>query len=129
MTTRGHILYCEDHEDTRVIMTIMLKRAGFQVTTARTGSECLKLARRSGQPFDLYLLDNTIPDMSGVSICRELRQSDAKTPILFYSARAMPDEKEEAMKAGAQDYLIKPNDLFDVASHVERWIVAARREC
>ena len=38
----------------------------------------------------------------------------------------MPGEKEEAMKAGAQDYLNKPNDLFDIASHVERWIVAAR---
>ena len=125
MATTGHVLYCEDHEDTRALMTIMLKRAGFQVTPARNGSDCLKLAQ-SGQGFDLYLLDNTIPDISGVSICRELRKYDAKTPILFYSARAMPGEKEEAMKAGAQEYLVKPDDLFDVADHVARWIAASR---
>jgi CheY-like chemotaxis protein len=125
MATTGHVLYCEDHEDTRVLMTILLKRAGFQVTPARNGADCLKLAH-SGQGFDLYLLDNNFPDISGVSICRELRKYDARTPILFYSARAMPVEKEEAIKAGAQEYLIKPDDLFDVVAHVARWIAASR---
>jgi DNA-binding response OmpR family regulator len=107
-------------------MTIMLKRAGFQVTPARNGSDCLKLAQ-SGQGFDLYLLDNTLPDLSGLSICGELRKSDTETPILFYSARAMPGEKEAAIKAGAQDYLIKPDDLFDVADQVSKWIAATRK--
>ncbi len=126
MTTKGHVLYCEDHDDTRVLMTIMLKRAGFQVTPAQNGSDCLKLAQ-SGQGFDLYLLDNTLPDVSGIAICDELRKSDTMTPILFYSARAMPGEREAAMKAGAQDYLIKPDDLFDVADQVAKWIAAMRK--
>lgn len=126
MTTKGHILYCEDHDDTRVLMTIMLKRAGFQVTPARNGSDCLKLAH-SGQGFDLFLLDNTLPDVSGIIICGELRKYDSDTPILFYSARAMPGEKEGAMQAGAQGYLIKPDDLFDVADHVAKWIEATRK--
>jgi CheY-like chemotaxis protein len=47
---------------------------------------------------------------------------DAHTPILFYSGRAMPEEKEAAIKAGAQDYLIKPDDLFNVAGHAAKWI-------
>ncbi|HEX8144942.1 MAG TPA: response regulator [Pyrinomonadaceae bacterium] len=123
---RGHILYVEDHDDTRIIMTIMLERAGFQVTSATNGRDCLALAR-SGQHFDLYLLNHTFPDASGVTICEQLRALDAETPILFYSGRAMQQEKEAALKAGAQDYLIKPQDLFNVADHVARWIEARRK--
>ena len=124
--TKGHVLYCEDHDDTRILMTMMLQRAGFQVTPAENGTDCMKLAR-GGQVFDLYLLDHTFPDASGVTICKALREFDPHTPILFYSARAMAEEKEAAIKAGAQDYLIKPDDLFHVADHVAKWIEAKRR--
>lgn len=120
---QGQILYCEDHDDTRVIMTILLEQAGFRVTTAGSASECLGLAQ-SGEHFDLYLLDHTFPDASGVTLCESLREFDQETPILFYSARAMEREKEAAMKAGAQDYLIKPNDIFNVAGHAAKWIKA-----
>ncbi|HEX8774348.1 MAG TPA: response regulator [Pyrinomonadaceae bacterium] len=122
---KGRILYVEDHDDTRILMTIMLERAGFEVTPASNGRDCLALAQ-SGQHFDLYLLNHTFPDASGVTICEALRDLDADTPIIFYSGRAMAREKEAALKAGAQDYLIKPQDLFNVAEHVARWIEAKR---
>ena len=122
---KGHVLYVEDHDDTRVLMTILLEQSGFQVTSARNGQECLSLAK--SQTFDLYLLNHTFPDASGVTICESLRDFDPKTPIIFYSARAMQKEKEAAIKAGAQAYLIKPNDLFDVADHVAKWIEQSRQ--
>ncbi|HLL13490.1 MAG TPA: response regulator [Pyrinomonadaceae bacterium] len=120
-------MYVEDHDDTRVLMTLMLEQAGFKVTSVETGAGCLELAQKSGQRFDLYLLNHTFPDASGVSVCLLLRQFDQTTPIIFYSSRAMPQEKEAALRAGAQDYLIKPNDLFHVAQHVAKWIKAKRQ--
>ncbi len=125
MQPKGHVLYCEDHGDTRALMTLVLEQAGFQVTTVESGAECLKLA---GGPrrFDLYLLDHTFPDVSGLTVCEEIRKFDAETPIIFYSGRAMPEEKEAAMKAGAQAYLIKPGNTADVAEHVAKWVGAGR---
>jgi CheY-like chemotaxis protein len=80
METKGHILYCEDHDDTRVIMTMMLERAGFRVTAVENGNDCLELAHR--ERFDLYLLDHTFTDSSGVTVCEELGKFDADTPTL-----------------------------------------------
>jgi CheY-like chemotaxis protein len=122
---KRRILYVEDHDDTRVLMAILLKKAGFEVTEASNAVDALELAK-AGQ-FDLYLLNHTFPDASGVTVCKALREFDPHTPILFYSARALDKEREEAISAGAQDYLIKPNDLFNVADHVSKWIEASQK--
>lgn len=73
-TRRGHVLYVEDHDDTRILMAVMLRNAGFEVTEAACAQDALEAAR--GGRFDLYLLDHTFPDMSGVTLCRALREFD-----------------------------------------------------
>lgn len=106
------ILYVEDHDDTRALVSLLLRRAGFDVTESTNGDDALELAGRQG--FDLYVLDNSCPGLSGVALCRKIRETDAETPIIFCSGRALESEREEALEAGAQEYLIKPDDIFRV---------------
>jgi DNA-binding response OmpR family regulator len=101
---RKRILLVEDYEDARDLATLTLTE--YMLTCARNFNEGLRLARREG--FDLYILDNWLPDKSGVELCRAIREFDSRTPILFYSAAAYAKDIQEGLQAGAQAYLVKP---------------------
>ena len=89
-----------------------------QTATATTAAEALELIGR--ERFDLYLLDNWLPGGSGVELCRKIRESDTSTPIVFYSGAGLDSEREEALAAGAQAYLIKPGDAAALVETVRR---------
>jgi DNA-binding response OmpR family regulator len=115
---RKRILLVEDYEDSRDLATHILTE--YTITCARNFNEGLRLARQGS--FDLYLLDNWLPDKSGVELCRAIREFDPHTPILFYSAAAYARDKEEAIRAGAQDYLAKPIHPDELKQAVVRLI-------
>ena len=116
---KKHILYIEDHEDTRELVSFVLQQREYEVTTSSTISNGVKLA--SENSYDLYLLDSLLPDGSGLELCRQIRQFDGHTPILFYSAAAHEMDRELALNSGAQGYLTKPTlntELCDLVSRL-----------
>src|SRR5215470_20369423 len=118
---RKRILLVEDQEDAREIVAYNLgEHALFY---ARDFDEGLLSARRGY--FDLYILDSWLPDGSGVGLCRAIREFDPHTPILFCSAAAYERDIEDALRAGAQDYLIKPVIPDELKQAVAQLISAA----
>jgi DNA-binding response OmpR family regulator len=118
---RKRILLVEDYEDSRDLATHTLTE--YTLVCARDFNEGLRLAQR--RYFDLYILDNWLPDRSGVELCRAIREFDPHTPVLFYSAAAYARDMEEALRAGAQDYLTKPVLPSELRQAVSRLISAA----
>ena len=104
LPNRNRILLVEDEEDSRELAAFTL--AEYTLICARDFDEGLRLAQQRG--FDLYILDSWMPDKSGIELCRTIREFDPQTPILFYSAAAYERDIEEAIRAGAQGYLVKP---------------------
>jgi DNA-binding response OmpR family regulator len=101
---RKRILLVEDERDARKLVEFTL--AEYTLISARDFDEGMRFAYL--RYFDLYLLDNWLPSGSGVELCRLIRGFDPHTPILFYSAAAYARDIWEAMRAGAQAYLVKP---------------------
>lgn len=121
---RARILYAEDHADTRELVALVLAQNNCEIVTTDSYDQALQLARTDN--FDLYMLDNWLPDRSGVDLCLRLRELDPVTPILFYSGAALQADKESAFAAGAQAYLTKPVDTDELVATVFRLLEASR---
>jgi len=113
---KKRILLVEDNEDARGITAIILNE--YALSYARNFGEGRRLARQ--QHFDLYIIDNWLPDGSGAELCRLIRRFDPHTPILYYSASAYPRDLQAAFIAGAQAYLIKPISSDELTQVVAR---------
>lgn len=119
------ILYVEDDADTRSLVSYVLTGANYEIALAENPEQATLLAQTGS--FDLYLIDNWMPGMSGIDLCTRLREFDADTPILFYSGAAYEQDKRAALAAGAQGYLTKPADNEKLLKEVSRLISDAPR--
>lgn len=119
------VLYIEDHDDTRELVTLVLEQKSYEVVTGSTIKSGVDLA--GSQQFDLYLLDSWLPDGSGLDLCKRIREFDKATPILFYSAAAYEIDRDEALSSGAQAYLIKPSAPSELCNLVTFLIDSHRR--
>ena len=117
---KGRILCTEDDPDTRELIILTLRFAGYDVKCTDSPGETIELLRN--EEFGLCLLDNWLPGTSGVEICKKIRQFDEKIPILFYSGAGYDADKRRAFKAGAQGYLVKPVEADDLIGEVSRLI-------
>ena len=114
------ILLVEDHADTREFLVVLLAHLEYQVETASTFYEGLRLAYE--QAFDLFIFDSMLPDGSGVELCRLVRRFNQRTPIIFYSGLAFESDITNGLDAGAQTYLVKPVDLIELIEAIEKLI-------
>lgn len=103
---KGRILCTEDDPDTRELIILTLNFAGYEVICTDDPDKALELIK--AEKFDLCLMDNWLPGISGDELCKKIREFDSKTPILFYSGAAYKEDKDRAHAAGAQGYLVKP---------------------
>lgn len=100
------------------MLCALLGLIGCRASAAGTAAEALGLI--AAGRFDLYLLDNWLPGGGGVGLCRRIRETDPSTPIVFYSGAALESEREEALAAGAQAYMVKPGDVSLLVKTVRR---------
>ena len=121
--SKKRILYIEDHEDSRQMLSVLLGRAGYEVATATTVANGLILAGL--ERFDLYILDSRFTDGTGLELCRQIRAFDPDTPILFYSSAVYRSDIEAGIAAGAQGYLIKPTGIDIIEQTIAGLIVGA----
>jgi len=121
---KGRILCADDNSDTRELVLLMLQSAGHDVTCVGSGAEALDLLKR--KQFDLVVLDNWMPEITGTELTYLIRKFNQVTPILFYSAAAYEADKQAALDAGAQAYLTKPDGIDCLLDEVERLLANSK---
>jgi two-component system response regulator MprA len=119
------LLIVDDDPELRMFLRTELDIVGYACTEAASGQQALGLIR--AESWDLLLLDWTLPDFSGVEICRRLRGSDDQTPVLMLTARDDVRERVEALDAGADDYLTKPFSIEELLARVRARLRSASK--
>jgi DNA-binding response OmpR family regulator len=117
MNGRPAILIAEDNADILRQTSKILSRNGYAVTMAASLSEARERLP-AAQP-DLILLDNHLPDGSGLDFLRELRQT-AQTPVLLFTAGAVADTRADAIEAGYDGFISKPFIPEELVAGIER---------
>jgi two-component system phosphate regulon response regulator PhoB len=104
----ARVLIVDDDPDIQRLVSYNLAQAGFQVTSAASGSDGLAAAEK--QPPDLIILDIMLPDLDGLEVCRRIRQHEnlRRTPIIMLTARTQEMDRVVGFELGADDYVPKP---------------------
>ena len=121
---KGRILCTEDDADSRDMLVCILENEGYHVTVTGNSAHALAIARR--EAFDLILVDSWRPGLSGTELTTEIRKFNQSTPILFYSGAAYESDKQDALNAGVQSYLIKPEGISVLSDEIARLIGEAK---
>jgi len=114
------ILVIEDDPATADEIRLELARHGFDVHVADNGQAALELARQ--HPWNAFVVDRMLPGLDGLSVIRTLRAEGITTPALVLSALDAVNERIDGLRAGGDDYLIKPFALGELTARVEALI-------
>ena len=116
---RPRVLCVEDDKDSRLMLTTLLGIALIEAKAVGTAAQAWASIR--AEHFDLYLLDSRLSDADGFELCRQIRDHDPQTPILFFSGEGFDADKKKGIEAGANDYVIKP-DLETLLGSIKQFV-------
>ncbi len=111
----ARVLVVEDEESFSDALSYMLRKEGFEVSVAATGTHALTEFDRTGA--DIVLLDLMLPEMSGTEVCRQLR-SRSNVPIIMVTARDSEIDKVVGLEIGADDYVTKPYSPRELVARI-----------
>lgn len=117
METVAHILVVDDEPDLRDVLRILLEANHYRVTEAANAEQALARVQ-SDRTIQLVLLDVMLPDLSGVEICRRIREM-TNIPVIFLTALSKDQDKAQAYRSGGDDYLSKPFSRAELLLKVE----------
>ncbi len=116
----GHVLVVEDNPSNQILISMLLKKIGLEVTLANDGAEGVEEAHR--QKYDLILMDMQMPRMNGYQAAEKLRAEGFSTPIIAVTANAMKGDEEKCLQAGCDGYLSKPVDRKKLYKILRRYL-------
>ncbi len=119
------ILVVDDEPNIVLSLEFLMRRAGFEVTVARSGGEALKALE--GPPPDLMLLDVMMPEFDGYEVCERIRARPEwrATKIIMLTARGREAERERGLALGADAYVTKPFSTRELVEQVKRMLDVA----
>jgi DNA-binding response OmpR family regulator len=115
-TVTAHILLVEDEVKLARFLELELSSEGYRVSVAHDGIAGLTLARESN--FDLAILDWMLPGLTGVELCRRLRITGNKIPVILLTARDEVGDRVTGLDAGADDYVVKPFSIEELLARI-----------
>ncbi|HVS93057.1 MAG TPA: response regulator transcription factor [Mucilaginibacter sp.] len=113
----ANICLVEDEQKVASFICKGLEEQGYSVKTAADGRTALDTLKHGH--FDLVILDVMLPDTNGVDLCRSIRETDKDTPVLMLTALNQVNDKVSGLKAGADDYLVKPFHFSELVARIE----------
>jgi len=123
MTSEGHILVVDDHEDIRELVSGLLAKAGYSVSTAADGRQMRRTLKDS--KVDLIVLDLMLPGEDGLTLCRDLRAT-TDLPVVMLTAKGEEFDRVLGLEMGADDYLAKPFGGRELIARVRAVLRRAR---
>ena len=114
---RCHILVVEDDPETAGQLVEQLTASGYKVDLAGTGNEALQ--RGAASDYAVITIDRMLPDIDGIAVMRQLRDDGIAAPFLIISALGEVDERVRGLRAGGDDYLVKPFSFVELLARLE----------
>src|SRR6202790_2541432 len=116
MAEQPRILVVDDEPAVQSALLRALTLERYQVAQAADGREALE--RLDVAPYEVVILDISMPHVDGLEVCRRLREAGDRTPVLMLTAREQVDDRVAGLDAGAADYLVKPFALRELLARV-----------